>query len=132
MWRKKSAQDTPAPHPPQDPTGDMTNHRVTSVSFFQHKIIPLFPPLPLRYVSKSFLAPFLPSAQLSLINTVSAKFTISVANFVLICPFILCFIPSLHASLCFWPILSILHTSQQSHLCLQDTVEYIYWEHECK
>lgn len=30
----------------EDPTGDMTNRRVTSVSFFQHKVIPLFPPLP--------------------------------------------------------------------------------------
>ncbi|CAJ1059983.1 Hypothetical predicted protein [Xyrichtys novacula] len=30
---------------PQDPTGDVTNHWVTSVSFFQHKVIPLFPPL---------------------------------------------------------------------------------------
>lgn len=92
---------------PEDPTGDLTNHRVTSVSFFQHKVIPLLPPLPsqqLRYMSKPFLASIL----LCLINIISAKFTISVANSVLICSFILCFIPFLHPSLCLWPLLSIL------------------------
>lgn len=95
---------------PQDPTGDVTNCRVTSVSLFQHRVIPLFPPLPfttLRYVSKSFLAAFLTSS-LPFINTISAKFTISVANSVLICPFILCFIPFLNPTLCLWPVLSIL------------------------
>lgn len=34
---------------PQDPTGYVTNRRVTSVSFFQHKVIPLFPPLPSQH-----------------------------------------------------------------------------------
>lgn len=105
----KSKHETPL-HP-QDPTGDVTNRRVTSVSFFQHKVIPLFPPLSSQFVSKPFLAEFLTSNLLPLINTISAKFTISVANSVLIWSSSLCFIPFQHSSLCSWPLLSVLHTS---------------------
>lgn len=91
------------PAGPPDPTGDVTNCWVTSVSFFQHKAIPLFPPL--RYVSKLFLAAaFLRSSLLSLINTITSKFTVSVTSAAQICSSIWGFIPFLPSSLCLWPL----------------------------
>lgn len=59
---KKPARDAAGPY--QDPRGDVTNRRVTSVSFFQHKVVPVFPPFPSatqQYASKPFLAAFLAS-----------------------------------------------------------------------
>lgn len=103
---------------PQGPTGDMTNRWVISVSFFQHKVIPLFPPLSLQHYGICQSPSWQHSSHFLLINTVFAKFTISAANLVQIYSFILCFIPFLYPSLCLWPVLCILCFFTVMPLCV--------------
>lgn len=104
------------------PWGDTTVRRVTSVSFFQHKIAPLPFPSPTRRCVEAFpgsAPPTHPSLILSIPYLLNAlihfHFHLSPA-------------PPHHS----WPVWKSLHNSEQSHLCVWNTLEYIYWKHECK